>query len=199
MFAYCGNAPVVNYDPAGNYYVSAEDRITTGCGGRGGVPVPPTKHNVPDKNTGGHSKLEEVFLYITNSDEQVVLNAEYIAFYNGVPVIKLPIGTDAFSFGVIFLGNDVGKRKDPIATVRHEYGHALHLRLAGEVSYTVFAFVPSVVGHHFGGEEYQKNYYSQIYEYTADILGNVSRPDYTYSPTTENWFATYLLFTMLFS
>lgn len=39
MFAYCSNAPVDNYDPTGNYYASVEDRITTGCGGRGGMPV----------------------------------------------------------------------------------------------------------------------------------------------------------------
>ena len=40
MYAYCGNNPVNHYDPAGNYYVHTEDRITTGDNGRGGVPVP---------------------------------------------------------------------------------------------------------------------------------------------------------------
>lgn len=201
MFAYCGNDPVTNFDPAGSYYASAEERITTGCGGRGGIPVSPVKR--PIQNTEDDSKLNEVLDYIANEDEQVVLDAEYVAFYRGIPVVKLPIGTDAFSLGMIFLGNDVGKRSDAIETVRHEYGHAVHFSMAGPKSYIVNAFLPSVISFWFVDYKYGE-YYSQPYEYIADILGQVNRINtitnqpYQYNNAIKELAGLYFLYTCLF-
>ena len=202
MFTYCNNTPSNAADLEGTRMVPVH--------AEGSAPAGFASPSVVSQNTrpGGRSGkvkpngkrdlIKDVKRVIYNTSEQKVLDAKVGTFYKGVPVVKLPIGTDAFSFGIIFLGNDVGKRLDAIETVRHEYGHAIHYRMAGALSYTVTAFVPSVIGYHFGGEEYQANYYSQVYEYTADVLGNVNRPNYSYSSTTENWAGAYLLFSMLF-
>ena len=139
--------------------------------------------------------VEEAWNYITNEDEQTVLDADHIAFYKGVPVAKLPIGTDAFSFGIIFLGDNVGARSDSIATVQHEYGHAKHYQIIGPLSYASTVFVPSVAGYHLGGKEYKNNYYSYVYEYTANVLGKANY-DVAYLPATEKLWWIYLLYTM---
>ena len=194
MFAYCNSNPVNFHDDAG----TRMEYVSFDCGAPVAFPCPSavSQSTISGGNSGSFTREAKDF--INNTDEQAVLKAKYFSFYRGVPVVKLPIGTDAFSFGIIFLGSDVGKRADALETVRHEYGHALHYRMAGALSYTVTAFIPSVVGYYFGDEEYQANYYSQVYEYTADILGNVDRPNYEYSTTTENWFGAYFLFTTLF-
>jgi len=131
-----------------------------------------------------------------NTDEQVVLDSEFISFYKGVPVIKLPIGNNAFSFFFIFLGDDVDERIDKIETVQHEYGHAVHLSLIGASTYLVHVFIPSVIGFHWGGDEYHDNYYSHVYEYTAEVLGGVNRK-YSYSHMTEEWWIFYFLYTLV--
>ena len=197
MFAYCGNNPISNYDPAGNYYAKAEDRITTGCSGRGGVPASAVRPSPPNSGPQPNPETNGFIDFITNTDEHVVLDADIFSMYKGVPVIKLPIGTDAFSFGIIFLGDDVGKRGDAVETVQHEYGHAVHYNLIGPFAYAVSVFIPSVAGYHLGGDHYNANYYSYVYEYVADVFGGVNRTNYQYSSTTENWWGAYFLYTLL--
>lgn len=195
MYAYCGNEPIANYDPAGNYYAKVEDRITTGCGGRGGIPAATVKPNLDQQ-----PKRDKVGLidFITNTDEQVVLEAKRFAFYKGVPVVKLPIGTDAFSFGIMVLGDGVANRYNAIETVQHEYGHAVHYHLAGVGSYAINAFAPSLAGYWLGDDNYDTNYYSYVYEYTADVLGGVNRSNYPYATATEDWWGAYLFYTILY-
>ena len=201
MFAYCLNSPVNSFDPQGTSTISVTDGDRNplfighyglgGGGGGGGLggggPRQPT--HVLEKSVADAVK------YVTNTDEQTVLDADDIAFYNGVPVAKLPIGTGAFSFGIIFLGDNVGARSDSIATVQHEYGHAKHYQMIGPLSYASTVFVPSVAGYHLGGKEYKNNYYSYVYEYTANVLGKANY-DVAYLPATEKLWWIYLLYTM---
>ena len=189
MFAYCQGNPVNFQDSAGTRMVPADPL-------RGG-PLP--DRDYPRKKTGKTKKKNtDVLDYVFNDDEQKVLEAKHFTMYKGVPVIKLPIGTDAFSLGIMILGNDVGKRSDAIETVKHEYGHAVHYRLVGAYSYVANVFVPSVAGYWLGGENYDANYYSHVYEYTADILGGVNRSNYSYATATKDWWGAYLFYTILY-
>ena len=167
------------------------------------VPADPLRGGpLPDRQPSSKPTLKDrvtdVIDFIFNDDEQVVLEAKRFAFYKGVPVVKLPIGTDAFSFGIMVLGDDVENRRDAIETVQHEYGHAVHFQLAGVGSYAMNAFIPSVVGYWLGDENYNANYYSYVYEYTADVLGGVNRSDYSYAAATEALWGMYLFYTILY-
>lgn len=106
MFAYCCNAPVTNYDPTGNYYVSADDRITTGCGGRGGMPVPKRTYidNQNDEDVGNqrlgvtnisHGGCGVVASYNTRIDlNHGVEFSHVLDAYNGI------LGTNLFLEGI---------------------------------------------------------------------------------------------------
>jgi hypothetical protein len=126
-----------------------------------------------------------------NTDEQAVLDAEFFAFYKGVPVIKVPNSRDAFSCGIIFIGDDVSD----INTVKHEYGHYVHLTLVGIDNYVVRVVLPSVIG--YASNVPYDVYYSQPWEYIAEILGGVNRNNYNYSDFSDTKGALYMLFTLI--
>ena len=111
-------------------------------------------------------------------------------------VLRLPIGENAFSFGMIFLGHDIdGEEQSDINVVKHEYGHSVHYQQIGMFAYIKHVAIPSLKGFWLGYDEI--NYYSQVQEYTADVLGNVIRtnPDgtlYRYSKEVQNkWWKYY--------
>ena len=155
--------------------------------------------NVPAKNNPS-----EISQFISNTDEQVVFDAKFLACYNGTLVIKLPIGTNSFSFGAIFLGNDAKNRADAVQLLQHEFGHSRHFSQIGMVSYTMNVFLPSIIGYHFGNDDYQANYYSHVYEYVADVLGGVTRTvyasdaPYNYRDAETKWAGAYYIYTLLY-
>ena len=107
-------------------------------------------------------------------EELAVLNSTGFSLYNNVPVLKLPFGKDiGFSAGIIFLGAGVRADEPGVATLKHEYGHVVHLAQIGWESYIVWVLIPSVYNFHRGVK--YKDYYSQPWEYIADILGGVDR------------------------
>lgn len=110
-----------------------------------------------------------------NTDELKVINANYFSSYKGTIFLKVPIGRNAFSFGIVFLGN---KNRD-IYTVRHEYGHYLQLEELGFNKYIKYIAIPSMYGYYSKVSYY--DYYSQPWEYGAEIYGEVNRPNYKYS------------------
>ena len=117
---------------------------------------------------------------IFNSDPQKIFDSNYISFYKGVPVIKVPfMGTDMASFGVIFMGPDADQRRNAIEDVKHEYGHSVHFSQIGIVNYTATVAIPSLIGYFTVSTE---NYYSQPWEYIAEILGGVNNRMYDEKP-----------------
>ena len=192
MFAYCGNSPIGRIDIGGCWWLSdawewvcatTESACDTVC--EVSSDVRDATICVWNWSSQAATSLRE---YVTNEDEQVVLDADYFAFYKGVPVIKLPIGTDAFSFGVIFLGDEVGSLADSVSAVRHEYGHSVHFSKIGPKKFLKYVAIPSLIGYWTDVDYY--DYYSQPWEYTADMLGGVNRRDgkYPYSESIRsNW------------
>ena len=114
-----------------------------------------------------------------NQSEEKVLKSNYISSYKGKTVIKTPIKDNAFSFGIIVLGTEVNS----VNTVKHEYGHCLQLEKLGIFKYTEHVAIPSLNGY-WSGVSYE-DYYSQPWEYGADIYGEVVREGYVYDEDAE--------------
>ena len=166
MFAYCGNSSVNCTDPAGTFHRSFTAQIDAlfyeGSGGIAGLGG--STHGT--RNSGSTIKN-----YIYNEDESKVLKAQDFTFYKGVPVIKVP-GNSAFSFGVIFFGDDIHDEN----LVRHEYGHIIQLQKLGVSAYLNTMVVPSVIGFNLDkmGVLPDGMYYNQPWEYKADEFGRVT-------------------------
>ena len=169
MFAYCGNNPVIFADYSGTRRFPCNICINDG----GTVSVEDANEAEPEQ------ELQEEF---------TILNTNGISLYKGVPVVKLPFGGNVgFSAGVIFLGDSVNADAQGVATLKHEYGHAVHLSQIGWESYTALVLIPSIVNFHRGVA--YADYYSQPWEYIADMLGGVERTNgnspYAYSASAQ--------------
>ena len=183
MYVYCGNNPISNLDSDGYRYVAAhrlEDETSEersiSCQHQNRISRP--------------SPEESALMRLENSG---------VTTYNNVPVIRVPIkGNVGFSAGVIFLGEGVKNNPDGIETLMHEYGHAVHLSQIGWESYYSFVLCPSLINY-WKGVEYS-DYYSQPWEYIADVLGNVARTDngqpYVYDPNARQAAYEYWQFTI---
>ena len=118
-----------------------------------------------------------------NTDEQKVLESNYFSAYKGKLVIRLPIGTNAFSFGIMFLGNDLGTGSDAIATVRHEYGHTQQLEKLGIWKYITQVAIPSVTAYRLDlKKDLPYSYFTAPWEADADKYGGVD-PSERKNPT----------------
>jgi len=105
-----------------------------------------------------------------NSSEAVVLESNFFSGYKGRLVVRLAgLGGRSFSMGTLFIkpGLDRDKPSD-INVVKHEYGHAVQLNQLGLASYIWRIGIPSVSSKQTGRE-----YYDQLWEVTADVLGGV--------------------------
>ena len=191
MFAYCGNNPVMRIDPTGMYhYVYGVDSspntldVWHHYAGGGGTAVSDTvssssgsnqKPNLPSLNPGNP-------LNPFNTDETVVLRAKYFAFYKGIPVFKADLGNGgAFSFIIIVIDDNYTTNQKGINTVKHEYGHWVHLSQIGPILYFITTAIPSLVGAGLNnaGRLPTDLYYNLPWERLADFYGGVHRPEHT--------------------
>ena len=146
-------------------------------------------------------KEEPVPEPIDNTVEKEVLQKVIdngCALYNGVPVIQGLVDEKVgFSAGIIFIGKAVEADDSGAALLRHEYGHVLHLSQVGWESYIMWVVVPSVAGF-LKGTKYGV-YFSQPFEYIADMLGGVVRTDgakpYVYADDAQERAEAYWQFT----
>ena len=175
MFAYCNNNPVLFADTTGYALFPCTVFINDGSSKAFDPPKP------------------------ENNEAIEALNAEGCTSYNGIPVIKLPFGGNVgFSAGAIFLGNGVKADAQGVATLMHEYGHVVHLSQIGWESYVIWVLIPSVTNYHRGVP--YADYYSQPWEYIADMLGGVERANgdqpYEYSSDAQQEAYEYYQFTL---
>ena len=192
MFAYCNNNPVMCKDPSGKTFLYDPDEpdwassysstqlskiYEMGIDNFAALPSDEqdallTKWlDIPNNN---NDIFDEIHSVIHNSDEKKVIEAQYLAWYKGRLVIKIPNSSEAFSFGIIFLGND---RKD-VKTLRHEFGHTVQLENVGLWNYAIYFAIPSVKSYWINSNMSDSQYYSQLWEYTADYFGGVNRQNY---------------------
>jgi len=164
MFAYCGNNPVMGVDVSGM------------------APCAMTSINAGQKSP--YDYLVRLIKSIGNTDEKLILESEGIFFYRGALVIHADLlgnNGSAFSYGgVIWIDDFYENNEDGINTLKHEYGHYLHMRQIGLPAYTATVALPSLAGAAISdpnGAPFQQflydNYYSQPWERIANELGDV--------------------------
>ena len=81
------------------------------------------------------------------------------------------------------IGDKVGDKNK----VKHEYGHYLQLQEIGFAKYTYHVAIPSLEGYWNDVD----NYYSQPWEYGADLLGGVDPNVRTYTSDAEENYRIY--------
>ena len=123
---------------------------------------------------------------LINSSEQVVIDANYFSFYKGAPVIKHYIKNDDITsctiFGIMFINGDDSKLDRGIDTIKHEWGHFVQEKYYGELLYLLYIAYPSL-----SNRNPKINYYSQPWEYGADVFGGVQGYPYYTSDASSNF------------
>ena len=170
---------VINFNEDSNPF---NDLVSPSGGGGGGSGSIATR-----KNKG---IVEKTIDFVNNTSEEVVLEAEYFAFYKGALVVYHS-GEYLTSWawgGVIFLNRD-SKNK---TTLAHEYGHILREREYGTVKYTFSVFLPSTlynIASRFNSTLHD-NYYNMPWEYDAEVNGDVNRA-YNYADWAPSLWVLY--------
>jgi hypothetical protein len=191
MFSYCINNPVILADSSGYAaMVCITDKVDElyvpwkNAGGGGGRAYnQPSSLNVDTSNT---------------SAEESVLNAKFAAFYNGILFVKIPAENCGLSFGVVFLAGTFTNREFGIQTVQHEFGHTVQLREYGFYPYLFGVGIPSFINaQKQKAGKLQVPYYSQPWEFEADLYGNVTGR--TYEPWAVDAYLTYKAAMVVFS
>lgn len=81
--------------------------------------------------------------------------------------------------------------------VRHEYGHATHMKIVGITKYTCLIAIPSAIQFWRHKDDSNFNYYSQPWECIADMFGNVDPTTRDYLPNAQTDAIKYFLFTII--
>ena len=152
----------------GDSHVLSDAYLMGGCGGGGG-------RSIPSSKAASEKVIENEIAFFTNTSEEVVLEAEYFAFYKGALVVyhSSEYLTSWAWGGVIFLNRDSKNQ----TTLAHEYGHILREREYGTVKYTFSVFLPSTsynIASRFNST-LRDNYYNMPWEYDAEVNGKVNR------------------------
>ena len=180
MFTYCLNNPAILADNSGNAaqicfgYDGAWNDSPWKNDSPGGGGLPQGIHT-PQQDYGTIADkfyTVRALKYIMNTDESVVLDAEYFAFYKGHLVIRTN-GNRPGSFGILFITRETNTRLDAADVVRHEYGHTQQLAQLGPAKYIFCIVIPSFF--EWGSDPV---YYRRPWEITADIYGGVQSRSY---------------------
>ncbi len=87
--------------------------------------------------------LDFINFEIKNTNEQVVMDANYFSFYKGAPVIKHYIKNNNVTswtiFGIMFINGDDSKLDRGIDTIKHEWGHFVQEKYYGEILYLIYS------------------------------------------------------------
>ncbi|RGQ33560.1 RHS repeat-associated core domain-containing protein, partial [[Clostridium] leptum] len=180
LFAYCSNNPIMLTDESGNRVNMAlfnKSKIRKSA--ESAIPLQTSPQLPPLQQFGAELYQDVVNFNINNTSEEKVIESNWVSAYKGKVVIRHPIkGLSSMSLGVIFLN----KNETEYNTVRHEYGHCVQLDEVGMLKYLVFVAGPSVKGYWSGLSD--SAYYSQPWEYGADMYGGVDRGDGYYEDST---------------
>ena len=182
MFAYCNNNPCNYGDPNGHMIQGRSEFGPNAMNYKSGA----YRYIVPDL-VREQEECDKQAKSITNTDPYAVLESDDWAFYKGALVIRASLGTinssladNAFSFGVIVLGENISATQSGVDLLNHEYGHYLHFLQIGVLDYTKYVAIPSVICSFLNeGNNLPVSYYDLPWEYIADYYGGVDRGNYS--------------------
>ena len=169
LYCYCLNNPISYSDPSGHFVIPYPAKIL---------------ENI--QTFVGKLFQDFVNFDFKNTSEQVVIDANYFSFYKGAPVIKHYIKNDAFTsctiFGIMFINGDNSKLDRGADTIKHEWGHFVQEKYYSELLYLLYIAYPSL-----SNRNPKINYYSQPWEYGADVFGGVQGYPYYTSDASNNF------------
>ena len=168
-----------------------------GGGGSSGIPGCGKTISATNPNKPRFEDPHNIF----NESERAVLCSSDYAFYKGALVIKADLtgfldGTAA-SFGIIVMDTDIACNQAGIRMVKHEYGHFLHFKQIGAISYFSNIVIPSVAGavlDHLDILPYG-TYYNLPWEHIAEHLGDVNRRGY--AEWADDYATAYWIWTIM--
>ena len=169
LYCYCLNNPISYADPSGHFVIPYPAKI------------------VENIQTFFAKFIQDVINFdFSNTSEQVVIDANYFSFYKGAPVIKHYIKnndiTSCTIFGIMFINGDNSKLDRGVDTIKHEWGHFVQEKYYGELLYLLYIAYPSL-----SNRNPKINYYSQPWEYGADVFGGVQGYPYYTSDASSNF------------
>ena len=175
LYAYCGNNPIMGYDPEGTLnwgkirdwfstitgLLNLTSKLTmigalivAACQGRG-------NEITQDWNNGCFNPF--------NMDENIALNSNVFSFYKGESVIKQTVLPSSCQIaGTILLHTQQANS----STINHEFGHGIQERFLGAY-YLTRVGLPSLITWFVNPSNLV--YYSMPWERTADWFGGVNR------------------------
>ena len=165
----------------GDHYIVPDMFFMSNGSGGGGA--------VTSSRTAAVNASENKSAFLSNTDPNVVLDAENVAFYNGAMVIKVPAMNDsAFSFGIILMGPNVTSSE----LVKHEWGHTNQLAELGFWGYASFVVAPSVACYWMTerGALPGSIYHSLPWEYKANEYGQATFPFTSWAETVSDIYWT---------
>lgn len=195
LYAYCGNNPVMGYDPTGTIDWAAVGRFIGGLflGLAGAAIAVASVMNAlyhplftvacefgltigmygaalmgSAFDSTIYNDMDRIGWNPYNNDANAVVQSQMMSFYNGVPIIRTS-GKRSGTFGIMLLGSADAK------TVQHEFGHIPQLMLLGIWNFGVYIGIPSAAK--FGPWAHTSNpldYYKAPWETMADMFGGVS-------------------------
>ena len=183
LYAYCGNNPVMGYDPDGSDWwdpikeFCVEKRNIFGRGSttlailRGTMFLGFAVASIFDSQV--RADMESIGWNPFNTNEDAVILSKKVSFYKGQPIIRGDF-PGCLSFGVMLLDKGDWVTEDVLL---HEHGHFKQLEILGVKKYAINIALPSLAGAiTYSGDD--KYYNSQPWEITADMFGGVKQEEY---------------------
>lgn len=196
LYAYCGNNPVMGYDPTGTIDWAAVGRFIGGLflGLAGAAIAVASVMNAlyhplftvacefgltigmygaalmgSAFDSTIYNDMDRIGWNPYNNDANAVVQSQMMSFYNGVPIIRADMGGGrSGSVGIIML--DRTNVNDD--TVRHEFGHVPQLMMLGITRYLLCIGLPSYKEWH---KRTSWTYYQAPWDAGADLFGGVTR------------------------
>ncbi len=196
LYAYCGNNPVMGYDPTGTIDWGAVGRFIGGLflGLAGAAIAVASVMNAlyhplftvacefgltigmygaalmgSAFDSTIYNDMDRIGWNPYNNDANAVVQSQMMSFYNGVPIIRADMGGGrSGSVGIIML--DRTNVNDD--TVRHEFGHVPQLMMLGITRYLLCIGLPSYKEWH---KRTSWTYYQAPWDAGADLFGGVTR------------------------
>ena len=153
LYAYCGNNPVMGYDPDGHSFTGLFIQVFVSLWSYVGIAVVSIFDNKMRQD------MKDINWNPFNSDENAIMKSNKVSFYKGVPVINVSNMGGSMTLGAIWFDKSQGEE-----VLKHERGHSTQFIQLGLVNYLIKIGIPSV----------WKNDDNTPWELSASILGGSS-------------------------